>query len=239
MLLKTGVPAIDTSTAPFVLGSDECGYGSWAGPLCVGVVVVPRDWTPPKGLTDSKKMSHAAMRRVRDEFLAQPQWPAKGGRVWWRIQHVHSEDIDLLGVRRCLLASHEALTREAFAVAREMADGQEPIGIVDGNLSIENCFALPKADLLIPPVSMASVLAKLSHDAYMQEMDVRYPGYGFANHVGYGTPEHRTALKQLGLCALHRRSYAPIAAMLVPVEANPPSLWQSPDLEEEENPSTA
>lgn len=224
--MKTGVPAIDESTAPFIAGSDECGYGAWAGPVVVAAVVVPRDWVAPAGLTDSKKMSHTAMRRVRDAFLT-------GSGTWYKIAFTHADEIDRLGVYAALYGLHGSLMRDALVHARE-AGKAEPLGIVDGDVAIEGCHRLPKADLLVPAVSMASVLGKLARDEYMAEMDKAHPGYGFASHVGYGTPPHQDALRRLGPCPLHRRSYRPIAELVRAAE-EPREAWAG--LEEEDDPS--
>lgn len=225
--MKTGVPAIDESTAPFVAGSDECGYGAWAGPIVVAAVVVPRDWVPPAGLTDSKKMSHAAMRRVRDAFLAAGSW-------WYKIGFAGADEIDRVGVYDALYGLHGSLMREALTSARQMGGGAAPLGIVDGDLAIEGCHKLPKADLLVPAVSMASVLAKLARDEHMAALDETYPGYDFGSHVGYGTPPHQAALQRLGPCPIHRRSYRPIADLVRAAE-EPREAWAG--FEEEDDPS--
>jgi ribonuclease HII len=73
---------------------------------------------------------------------------------------------------------------------------------------------MKQADLLIPSVSAASIIAKVARDAFMEEQDAHYPGYGFSSHVGYGTKQHSDALKQLGVTPLHRKSFAPIADLL-------------------------
>lgn len=224
--MKTGVSAIDESTAPLIAGSDECGYGAWAGPLTVAVVVVPRGWIAPAGLTDSKKMSATSMRKARDTFLA-------GKGTWHRVAFCFAEDIDRIGVYSALYGLHTRLMQEAFAAAKTLGEG-EVLAIVDGDLAIEGCHHLPKADLLVPAVSMASVLGKLARDEHMAEMDMKYPGYGFASHVGYGTPPHQEALRRLGPCPIHRRSYRPIAD-LVRVAEEPKEAWVG--LEEEEDPS--
>jgi len=92
----------------------------------------------------------------------------------------------------------------------------EPLTIVDGKIPVEGAIALPKADLLIPAVSLASIIAKGTRDRIMTELSKVHPGYGFENHFGYGTPEHQAALEKLGPCSIHRRSYAPIARMSRP-----------------------
>lgn len=172
-------------------------------------------------------MSHAAMCKVRGSFLANSTG------TWHKIGFCHAEEVDRLGVYAALYGLHGGLMREALESARALG-GAEPLGIVDGDVAIEGCHHLPKADLLVPAVSMASVLGKLARDEHMAEMDMKYPGYGFASHVGYGTPPHQEALRRLGPCPIHRRSYRPIAD-LVRVAEEPKEAWVG--FEEEEDPS--
>ena len=212
--MKTGVHEIDSSEARYIYASDEVGYGSWAGRLYVAAVVVPRDWNPPSGLTDSKAMSDTAMRRVADSFLALPLWPATGARHWYCIEYLESTSVDEMGVYHAVHSLHHVALQKARQAALEMGGGETPLGVVDGNLSVENTISLPKADVLVPACSMASVLAKVTRDVYMKEMDILYPGYDFASNAGYRSPAHEAGLKRLGPCPIHRRSYAPIADMI-------------------------
>ncbi len=219
-----------TSKATFVCGSDECGTGAWAGPLVVAAAVVPRDWQPPEGLTDSKKMTWAALTRVSAAFVSQPIWPTPGALTWWAVRSVSSELIDEFGKERSLYAAHQSLMMEALKVARALGNGADPLGIADGTMVIDGCVSLPKADLNVPVVSMASVIGKVARDRHMHEMGALYPGYGFEDHVGYGTEAHIEALTRLGVCSIHRRSYKPIAD-LCRLEGETKEAWLG--LEEE------
>ncbi len=210
--MKTAASALEASTAPFVAGSDEVGYGAWAGPLCVASVVVPRKWVGPKGLTDSKRMTRKSLERVHAEFKRLPVYPEGGGQVWWSISYASSDEIDRDGVGPTLRAMHAGAMGRAIRMGQLMGAGEPPLAIVDGNMNIEGCISIPKADLLFPAVSMASVLAKVARDQIMRNYDTEFPGYGFADHVGYGTAKHIKALDRLGPCEIHRKSYKPVAA---------------------------
>lgn len=216
MRLNTGHAVIDASDAPYVCGSDEVGLGAWAGPMAVCAVAVPAEWVPPPGLTDSKAMSTAQMARARKAFLAEAA--RKPQVVYWRIWWAGPTEIDCDGAGRTLWCLHKYALEDAAEWARKQVDGRSPLVVADGNISIEGAISLPKADKLVPAVSMAAVLAKLARDERMVELGQAHPGYGFEKHVGYGTKAHQEALARLGVCPIHRRSYAPIAALLPPEE---------------------
>lgn len=215
--MLTGCAQLDTNTAPFVVGSDEVGYGAWAGPLCVASVTVPRGWIGPKGLTDSKAMTKNTLKRVFREFTSQKPYPENpAATVSWCVLFASSEEIDREGVRSVLCRMHAESTQRMIARAKALSGGAEPLVIVDGALDIgvSGAVSLPKADLKVPCVSMASVLAKVSRDRIMAEESRRFPVYGFEKNVGYGTQAHQKALYDHGLCEIHRRSYEPIATMI-------------------------
>jgi ribonuclease HII len=189
----------------YILGSDECGFGSWAGPLTVCAVVASKNWTPPDGVKDSKALPPASREKVYEALIT---------KTIYCLVSVGVEEIDRRGVGVVLLEAHAKALRGAFEVHKDLGVVGKTLVIVDGNLSIPGTIALPKADALIPAVSAASIIGKVSRDRHMAEMDVLYPGYGFKTNCGYGTPEHQAALKRLGICPIHRKSYAPIAALL-------------------------
>jgi ribonuclease HII len=184
-----------------IIGSDECGYGSWAGPLFVCAFIAPTDWSMP-GVADSKTLSPA-----RRETLAKQLDPGSAC-----IMQVSSAEIDRWGVAVCLLEAH------TVAIETLRARWGVPARIiVDGNLRLPrlpDAEALPKADSLIPAVSAASIMGKVAHDARMRELATQYPGYGFDTHMGYGTPAHLAALQKLGVTPEHRRSYSAVRNLL-------------------------
>ncbi|MCI4646042.1 MAG: ribonuclease HII [Hyphomonadaceae bacterium] len=180
-------------------GIDEAGRGPWAGPVCAGAVILASG-ALPQGLTDSKKLS-AARRTALTPAI-------KASAMAWGIGWASPEEIDAMNIRQ---ATHLAMRRavEALAICPEHA-------LVDGN-DLPAGLPCPgetviKGDLTEPAISAASILAKTARDALMVEMEARYPGYGFAAHKGYGTPAHKAALTELGPCAIHRMSFAPVRA---------------------------
>jgi ribonuclease HII len=187
-----------------ILGIDEVGRGPWAGPLVVGAVVLPDEHTI-EGLTDSKKLS-AKRRRELDAMIRQQ---ALGFGLGW----VHADELDNIGLSAALrLATKRAVEAITTPYHEIIIDGT--INFLQDTNRGRFVTVLPKADLLIPAVSAASIIAKVARDQFMHEQDALYPGYGFASHVGYGTATHRKVLEAQGVTPLHRTSFAPIAKLL-------------------------
>ena len=187
-----------------ILGIDEVGRGPWAGPLVVGAVVLPESHTI-EGLTDSKKLS--AKKRQQLDMLIREQ------AVGWGLGWVYASELDTIGLSAALKLATVRAVEAVRAPYHEI--------IIDGTINFLKetskgpyVTLLPKADLLIPAVSAASIIAKVARDEYMAQQDTVYPEYGFGSHVGYGTARHRAALDTHGITPLHRRSFAPIAALV-------------------------
>lgn len=182
-----------------IVGIDEVGRGCWAGPLVAGAVILDE---PIDGMTDSKLLS----KKRRDELDILIREKALAVGLGW----VDAATIDSGGITR--------------AVKRAMQQALNLIGIdydeviIDGsyNFLSENSKtrALVKADLTIPAVSAASIIAKVARDNYMAEIIKDYPDYGFEKHVGYGTALHMEKLKLYGVTNLHRRSFKPIKSLI-------------------------
>lgn len=182
-----------------ILGIDEVGRGPWAGPLVIGAVVLGD--AEIAGLTDSKKLS----KKRRDELDIQIREQAAGYGLGW----VAAEEIDEIGLSRALTLATKRAVEQVDAPYHEI--------IIDGTINFLKDTAkgryvttMKKADLLIPSVSAASIIAKVARDIYMAEQDDTYPGYKFSSHVGYGTAAHRAVIEQLGVTPLHRLSFAPL-----------------------------
>lgn len=177
-----------------VVGIDEVGRGSWAGPVAAAAVVLIK---PIDGLTDSKLLSKPQRELLANEIKKYSVWA---------VSFLPAAYVDTAGLTAAI---REAMKR---ALCQINCDYNEVI--IDGKYNFmpddNRVKTLIKADLTVPAVSAASILAKVARDNYMAEQAVLYPAYGFEKHVGYGTALHRQALKQYGVCKLHRLSYKPI-----------------------------
>jgi ribonuclease HII len=194
----------ELSAHNFVCGSDEVGYGSWAGPTTVCAVVVSNTWTCP-GVTDSKKLTTAAREKLFPKLVS----------LTHHLVHVEADEIDRRGIGVVLPEAHSRAIQGALDAHKAHGYTDPPLVIIDGSRGVFGAIALPKADLLIPAVSAASIIAKVTRDRIMREMDSKYPGYGFLTGVGYGTKKHQEALEILGPSPIHRMSYSPMKELAV------------------------
>ena len=184
-----------------VAGVDEVGRGPLAGPVVAGAVVLRfsrAGWV--RRLRDSKQLDAAE----REELAAEIR-----RRCDYGIGAVSPQVIDQLGMTRA--------TRLAMRRAVERLDRPPDALIVDGREVVE-CDSRQRAviggDALCPSVAAASIVAKVERDRLMDELDERFPGYGFARNKGYATPGHRAALRRLGHSSVHRLLFAPVRAAL-------------------------
>ena len=158
-----------------------------------------------EGLTDSKKLTKKRRETLDEQIRDQA---AAYGLGW-----VHADELDEVGLAEaCRLACRRALEQITVPYTQIIIDGT--VNFLADTGKGPYVTTMKKADLLIPSVSAASILAKVARDAYMSEQSQIYPQYGFASHAGYGTAAHRVALKQHGVTPLHRRSFAPIAHLV-------------------------
>jgi len=184
----------------YIAGVDEVGRGPLAGPVVTAAVILRK---PIEGVTDSKKLTHA--RRV---ILAEQ---IKADAIAYAYGRAEVEEIDVLNIHHAtLLAMKRAIEGLSIIPHKVLVDG-----VHLPHVSMP-CEAIVKGDLLIQEIGAASILAKVLRDQEMVEYDQMYPGYGFADHKGYPTEMHRSALIKLGPCPIHRVSYAPVAALLLP-----------------------
>jgi ribonuclease HII len=202
-----------------IAGVDEAGMAPLAGPVVAAAAILPRDFRP-RGLDDSKKLDAETRERLAVEI--------KASALAWAVGIASVEEIDRVNIYHAgLLAMHRAVVGlnpqpEVLLVdARKVPGVDQPQrGIVHG-------------DELSLSIAAASVIAKTHRDALLDELDGIHPGYGFNQHKGYPTPVHLEALRRLGPCEIHRRSFEPVRAALglqgELFPAQPPAAETSPD----------
>jgi ribonuclease HII len=178
----------------FILGADEVGFGSWAGPLIVCAVVVPHNWRPPKGLNDSKKV-RANKREDLFEWMK--------SRVPYAISMAQSDEIDRQGIMLALRRCYHEVTQSI------LAKFPDSLVVLDGEVKLPGVTHLnfPKADGIVPAVMAASIIGKVLHDRYMWQLAEKQPGYNWHKNMGYGTKDHRDAIARLGTTPFHRITY--------------------------------
>lgn len=184
-------------------GVDEAGRGPLAGPVVAAAVILDPA-RPVAGLADSKKLSPAR----REALAAQLQARA----LTWALGRAEVEEIDRLNILQASL----------LAMARAVAGLTVPptLVLVDGTHTPAvacEARAIVRGDATVAEISAASILAKVARDQEMRELDVRYPGYGFAVHKGYPTGDHLRALHELGASAVHRKSFGPVREVIAVV----------------------
>ena len=183
-----------------IAGIDEAGRGALAGPVAVGVVVLPNsDEIQEKliGVRDSKQMTPPQ----RAEWFK----VIKAEAVTCEVGFSWPEEIDELGIAPATrLAARRALEKLAHPPSHLLIDW---ISLPDAGIE---GTSLVKGDQRSLSIAAASIAAKVTRDLYMVEVDKAYPGYGFAAHKGYGTAAHRAAIERLGPCTIHRMSFAPM-----------------------------
>jgi len=187
--------ALAAGEAP-VAGIDEAGRGPWAGPVVAAAVILdPR--ALPAGIDDSKTLTAERRDQLFDSIMSS----ALGGGVG--IASV--EQIDSMNILR---ATFWAMTRAVDALATKPR-----LALVDGKLLPHlpcAARAIIGGDATSLSIGAASIIAKVTRDRIMLELARTHPGYGFERHKGYGTPEHKAALSELGVCVHHRRSFRPV-----------------------------
>ncbi|MDE1874893.1 MAG: ribonuclease HII [Patescibacteria group bacterium] len=186
-----------------IVGIDEVGRGPLAGPVTISACRIPVhfDSSRFKGIKDSKQLS--AQKR-EEWFHRLSEWRSKG-ELDFAHASVSAEEIDSVGIARAIeKAIHVAL--DALS-----ADPASTKILLDGSLHAPKRFIIQetiiKGDEKIPIISAASIIAKVIRDRYMDTQAVIYPAYGFENHKGYGTDEHRRAIRKLGILPIHRRTF--------------------------------
>lgn len=181
-------------------GVDEAGRGPLAGPVVAAAVILD-DRAPIKGLADSKQLSERRREQLYDEIRAKA--------LCCSVAQASVEEIDRLNILQAtLLAMQRAVLGLRLKPAKVLVDGNRLPAL---DVLAE---AVVSGDALVPAISAASILAKVTRDRLLLNLHEQFPGYGFDRHKGYGTAQHLLALRTLGPLDAHRRSFAPVARAL-------------------------
>ncbi|WP_087022925.1 ribonuclease HII [Thaumasiovibrio subtropicus] len=186
--------------ANYIAGVDEVGRGPLVGAVVTAAVILDPD-NPIEGLTDSKKLTDKKREALFDEIKAKA--------LSWSLGRCEASEIDQLNI---LQATMVAMQRAVAGL-----DVKPDYVLVDGNRTPEfgvTAQAVVKGDLRVAEISAASILAKVTRDREMAELDVQFPAYGFAKHKGYPTKAHFEALAEHGPISEHRRSFKPVKRAL-------------------------
>lgn len=177
----------------FIAGVDEAGRGPLAGPVCAAAVILP-EGTVIEEINDSKKLSEKKREKLFDIILETA--------VAYSVEFVEPSVIDDINIRQATsLAMHTAV--EKLSTAADFV-------IIDGNDKIAHDIPyeyIVKGDARSQSIAAASIIAKVSRDRLMLELDEKYPQYGFAKHKGYGTKEHMESIRKYGVSEVHRKSF--------------------------------
>jgi len=182
-------------------GVDEAGRGPLAGPVVAAAVILD-DRAPIKGLADSKQLTALRREKLYDEIRAKA--------LCCSVAQASVEEIDQLNILQAtLLAMRRAVLGLRLKPAKVLVDGNR---LPTLDVLTE---AIVSGDALVPSISAASILAKVTRDRLLCELHLQHPEYGFDQHKGYGTAQHMQALRVHGALSVHRRSFAPVARALV------------------------
>ena len=189
----------------WIAGVDEAGRGPLAGPVAAAAVILPRGFACP-GLDDSKKITAARREVLFEKITTDPE-------IIWAVATADHEEVDRINILR---ATHLAM-RRAVEALKQLPD----FCLIDG-LPVRD-FPFPhegivKGDGLSLSIAAASIIAKVTRDRIMLEIDREFPQFGFAKHQGYGTKGHLEALRIHGPCRHHRRSFQPVAQLALPLD---------------------
>lgn len=193
-------PFISSYTGDLLAGVDEVGRGPLAGDVVAAAVILDPA-NPIEGLNDSKAISEKKREALYDEICEKAKC--------WFVARATVAEIDEINIYHAtLLAMTRAVQGLSIQPEHVLVDGNK---CPDWSYSSE---AVVKGDGRVSAISAASILAKVTRDREMIALDQRYPGYGFASHKGYAAAAHLAALKELGPCPIHRRSFAPVREAL-------------------------
>lgn len=182
-----------------IAGVDEVGRGPLAGPVVTAAVILKK---PIDGVRDSKTLTEAKRNQLAIQI--------KNEAICYAFGRAEVDEIDRLNIHHAtLLAMKRAIESLTERPDQVLVDG---LYVPDVAFS---CQAIVEGDAKIPAIAAASIIAKVLRDEEMVAMDALYPGYGFAKHKGYGTPQHRNALQEKGLCPIHRKTFCRTTLALI------------------------
>ena len=176
-----------------ICGVDEAGRGPLAGPVCAVAVILPEGFEIP-GLNDSKQLTDKKRRELYPVIMEQA--------ISYGVAFVDEQVIDRDNILNA--------TFQAMKDAIGQLDPKPDLALIDGNRVTDfgvEAVPIVKGDAKVASIAAASILAKVTRDQYMEEMDQLYPEYGFAIHKGYGTKRHYAAVTEHGLCPIHRKTF--------------------------------
>ena len=177
----------------FIGGADEVGRGPLAGPVVCAAVILPKDCTI-EGIDDSKKLSEKKREELYQKIIDEA--------VAYSIEFVFHDEIDEINILQA--------TKKCMAKAINNLKVEPDMMLIDALTGLEiNCPSkgIIHGDAVCYSIGAASIIAKVTRDKYMVDMDKIYPEYGFAKNKGYGTKEHMDALRNIGPCPIHRKSF--------------------------------
>jgi ribonuclease HII len=182
-------------------GCDEAGRGCFAGPVVAAAVILPKNFYHPE-LNDSKQVLPEQREVLRDYI--------RGNALHYAVAMVDNDEIDVINILRASF--------KAMHLALEQLPVEPALILVDGNrfTSWRNVrhHCIIKGDGIYASIAAASILAKTYRDDFMRQMHEEFPHYNWAQNKGYGTPEHRKAIEEYGLCKYHRKSFNILSAQL-------------------------
>ena len=201
-LLKADEEKLHEKNIEYIAGIDEAGRGPLAGPVVVGVVIMPKD-SMIEGVNDSKKVSEKKREKLYDEITSEA--------IAWGVGIVDQNEIDEINILNA--------TKKAVTMAISSLKVKPDLILVDALTNIDTCGipykSIIKGDAKEYSIAAASIIAKVTRDRIMRQWDEVFPEYGFKGHKGYGTKKHIEAIKQYGIIKdFHRESYEPIKSLI-------------------------
>ena len=194
LLLKEKENDLRKKGFQYICGIDEAGRGPLAGPVVVASVIMPAD-SMIEGVNDSKKVSEKKREKIYEQILEEA--------ISYGVAIIGQDEIDEINIlnatKKGLTVSLQELTQKPDLVLVDALNGIDTMGIPYDSII--------KGDAKCYSIAAASIIAKVTRDRIMREWDKIYPEYGFEKHKGYGTSAHITAIKENGLCPIHRRSF--------------------------------